>query len=1164
MKQWTDSQKKAFDIGIKNNLLVSAAAGSGKTAVMIERISRLICHDNASLDKMIIVTYTNLAAASMKKKLAAEIEKAIALNPTDKNLARQRLLLDRSDISTLHAYCAKQLRRYYFRTPLPPDFRIISDSERTVLRESAIGKVLEQASTEYSAGKFPEYKLLLDQLVSKGSDDNIASLVLAFNDYLASVTDSDKYMKKCLALYTDYQQSANAWEQYLLNAQKKKAALLAEYCKDLKNKYSSYSDEAPINSYLDAVSKYFEAFEGVSNIKEYQECFNAQFPSFKKNTVKNVNVTNEFIKNKAYLYKQKKDLECFFKEYQEIDCRQYADTVRALDKLNTDFSKIYNDMLLERGGTDYNGILHYTVALLKENPDICNEIKANTDYIFVDEYQDISAYNDELISTLSSGNNVFYVGDIKQSIYGFQHAKPELFGKKMKQYNGALGELVTLCNNFRSLSSIIDGVNFIFENSMFEDTTGIAYDSNAKLNPSDDTNSLQYKDDIMPNESSNEAIISLLDDLAPKSQLADTVAMRINELLNSKISRRVDDEKKQATKIYDADGFRPIEYSDIVLLVRTEKHGVPFEKAFKKYNIPYSFNKSEITVYDPVNIMVSLLSLINMRRNDVDLIAVMASGIGNFTNDEMLTIRKYRNDKSYYDAVKGFANEVEKHGEDNNGFKDGKKIKGKIDRMLEMLDHLDLMSKTMALPDFIEYAYNYTNFIYTSANSEKNSVERLIYYADSYTKSGNVGIRGFLKFFEKSKTEDIKGSFSENSVRIMTIHKSKGLEFPIVILADSTKNNNIKKRSFCFDDELGIALNFKSINRLGNKEKMFTLPWQAITDKVTEDEREEEMRLLYVALTRAQSKFIFASQHKLVKAEDKLLADYCYTPGHITSAVADTYSKVIIPLLYTHKDGDALRNLIGAEMYYTTHTQSKWNIRLVKGLPTVQADSENSTKTVDFDATAHKAEIAKIADSLKWEYEYKASLKERAKQSPSKAHNEKKTPELHKPQFIDDDYTAAQKGTVMHFFMEHAVFDGTPVREQAERLRAEGFFTDKEYQSLNFKALEGFFESSLCKRMAKAEKLYRERSFCSILKLDTTDDTALAQGNIDCYFEEGDEIIIVDYKTDFINNNFEAKVEHHKPQMKIYKEALEKMYSKPVTVYLYFFSIGKEHKVDFN
>ncbi len=1130
MPTWTKHQQAVIDH--KNtNLLVSAAAGSGKTAVMVEHIFKTVTENNGSIDRMLITTYTNAAAASMKEKLSKKFGDAFLKDPSNDLLLKQKQLIERANISTIHSFCINILRKYYFRTPLPPDFRIFEGAQERALEAAAIDEIMEESAKLYNDGFFPQYKDALLQFANKKKDSSLAEIIKSLQNAIKDMLYPEEYKKSVLDIYSDsegtvYRKFVTDSADFLLNcAIKHSEKLLIEYSGTIIEDYS--------NSLLDAYINYFKTALNEPDPDKKFESLSITFPSI-RTKAKSPTLKAMLFDNCLVIKQLRETAKKLLNNEDSYNLTHLKPAIEGLFILHEKYVDRLEELMLKEGGTSFSGVLRHMVQLLKDNPDICDDLKDSIDYIYVDEYQDTNAFQEYILTSISKGNNMFFVGDIKQSIYGFQDARPELFRAKMESYSkNSGGDRLNLVNNFRSYPDILTGVNFIFKNIMTDPKISeILYDADACLYPSPDETFLQYSDCLYLNGEKQPANELLIVE-GSKEQEAYAIALKIKELLK--------------TSVYQDGMLRPLRYGDIAILGRTNAAGERFSSVFASMGIPFSMNEKEQPDNSDTTItIISLLRLLILRRNDIDLITVILSPIGSFTPTEVGKIRAKHQDGSFYDALKNYD--------------DNKNLKKKISDFFELLDKLELIEKTMGLAEFIEYLVNETGYIYHTAylpksSKEQEALKKLINSARSYSSFSDKGILGFVDYYKNISEPKKKGFVideNDNNVHYMTIHASKGLEFPVVILAGCSEIDRPRESSYAFDEKYGFSFKYNTLDEFNVRSEHASIATKVIKHSQKIQQRAEQMRVFYVALTRARNKLILS-----LNDTKKAICQSCTPLSDGVLADYSAYSDLFLPLLTYHKDGQALRDYIadGEFDFDTVHyTESDWVVEIYRDL-ILPDEAETVSDQIEFDEADY---LKRIEENFSWQYKYASSTTQRTKHSPSKKDLRVKIP-LRKPSFEDKEYKGAQKGTVVHFFMEHVSFtSGESAKKQADDMLISGILSQEEYNALPFEQLEAFMSSPFKKRMENSDLICRERSFCHIIPFNNDGDETLVQGIIDCYFFEGDDIILLDYKTDYIKNDLDDHILHHTPQLKMYKSALEELYpGKTVYPYIHFFHVNK-------
>ncbi len=1133
--EWTKSQRAVIEHS-GNNLLVSAGAGSGKTTVMVEHIIRKI-KAGTPIDRMLIVTFTTAAAHSMKEKISEAIESA-AEAENNEELLKQLSLVDRADISTIHAYCTKLLKKYYFKTPLTPDFKIIDSTTESILKKQALTEVIEQASKEFEDGLFDDYGTFFSTFIKQRNDSAIENNILDLFKFLEYVPQKDAF--KNLALD---KAKNSSHKEYILNYIKNVTYKMKNYADILYQEYANTLIAPKLPKWSDDLTDYFNSILNTKTLEEAIEALNTKATiKISKSTVKKYDVSDfnkvvdEFSLHTNIITKIRNKLKDQLKIVYSDDDNAFV-AINVLFELTARFSARFEDLLLEQGGTTYGGLLTYTIRLLSENADILQSLKNETDYIFVDEYQDVNDPLDWIVANISRGDNLFFVGDVKQSIYGFMLAKPERFTGKYNNYKNSsvLGKVIDLANNFRSNTQVIDGINFIFSHLMNAKDNDIEYDSAAELKPGEDTSTPQYSPWIADNSCANEFLICLSDKENKANDEAALIANRIKSLVGKKIHDPSSGE------------IREITYGDFAILTRKNATAAFFCRSLSKLGIPTSLNSGTLEYENVELVIFSLLCLLVQKRSDIDLLAVLLSCIGGFSAEELSQIKLCTNKKYFWDRLISYDKQDQ--------------IKEKIDAFISKIKKYQTLALSMPIYEFIELVYNETGYIYHLASLSGGEIhlaamDKFIACARTFSTNVSGNLYDFINYYKQksksggSEAEPAVIDKNENSVHCLTIHKSKGLEFPIVILANASRRfssgNNKEVPSITISDNLGIA--FKKLDFGDNSTKKLDT-FSHVANKIDKKRREsnEELRLLYVALTRAQSKLIItAAEEKESNLKDKL-----NFPHTINFLNFSSYSHVILPLLTYHKDGEELRKFATID-HSPIFTRSNWTIEVFENVSASAVTTKFDIVPDDFDKAAF---TKKLEEALSWQYEYQSAISQRTKISPSKHSDLHQRILLRKPAFEDIEYVGAQKGTVVHFFMEHVDFCGDCAKVQADKMLLEGIISKAEYDALPFEQIDAFLASPLCQRIKNSQSVNRERSFCKLVPIEESGDEALIQGTIDCYFFEGDDIVLLDYKTDVIHTNIKVQAEKHRAQLLLYAQALEALYPKSkVSAYVYFFN----------
>ncbi len=1152
--KWTTEQEQAI-VTKDCNLLVAAGAGSGKTAVLVERIIRKITEDNIDVDRLLVVTFTNAAASEMRERVADRLYKLLPTNP---EMHKQIMLLNKASISTLHSFCLKVIRDNFFKVELDPNFRIGDTTECDLLKFESLEELLEEI---YSDDK-SEYAELINIYTDKKSDDLLKNIIMNVYNFIQSSPYPNQWLDEKCEMYNvseDIDFGETKWGEYLLNFAKEEVAGLIKgikevleelyACEDAQNYISTLEDDVFLLKSLDKVSTWDEMYNAINNIEFGRLKQSRKTTSDVKDLVKNIR--DEMKKTIVDHYKQ----DIFVASSADIisDLKLLYKYIKQISDLVKRFEEIYTVKKREKNIIDFSDIEHLTLKILTENEEVRKVYKDKYEEILVDEYQDSNLIQEYIINTISN-DKTFLVGDVKQSIYKFRQARPELFLHKYDTYSMEEGanRKILLFKNFRSNNNIIEATNYIFSKIMSKELGEIEYNEQEYLkfgatyyeNAGDDVEinlieTAMPKDEEEVKDSTTEEIY---DEINEKPQLeGKVIAKRIRELVGT-------------LDVYDKklEGYRKAEYKDIVILLRsTTVYSDCFIEELSRQDIPVYCDK-DMGYFDSteVQIVMSLLKIIDNPIQDIPLIAVLRSPIGNFTSDELVSIRTIDPNIPFYTAMqKGITQSLGK-------------LSSKIENFLERLDSWREKSKYLPLHEFIWQLYEetgYYDYTFLLPNGEKKqaNLKLLIERAENYERTSYKGLFNFINYIENIKTTNgnmessrIVGE-NENVVRIMTIHKSKGLEFPIVFLAGTAKRFNMKEfhEKIVLHQDWGFGAD---VIKYDKRIQYPGIPKQALIAKSKLESLSEEMRILYVAMTRAREKLIITA---LTSNAEKL---YDKLSGEVT--------------LYKLIHSSSFINWIGLAVF---EKNPKWKVKTwsyqdVLNIEDVSfADADGLSKNVVSDSDA-SSDYKNIDELLSWKYPYKyatllptkISISEiKRLQQESDEENFVKGKELiEKPAFMADNIQSGAKyGTLMHSLVQNLNFDTCNIEEILSNANIEEKMLDV-YRN----DLKKFVESDLYRRIQKSEKCKREVSFNLNVPIkevytleDDVKDKIMVQGIIDLYFEEKNEIVLVDYKTDNCKSE-EEFIKRYKVQLEYYRKALEQITGKKVKeTIIYSFKLNK-------
>ena len=1257
--KWTDEQLLAIETRGKN-LLVAAAAGSGKTAVLVERIIKIITDDNnpVDIDKLLVVTFTNAAASEMRERIGDAISKKLEEMPDSKMLQRQLALLNKSNITTIHSFCLDIIKNNFHLIDLDPGFRIGDETECTLIKQDVLIELFEDKYDKEDE----DFLNLIEAYCTNRDDERLKEIVLKLYNFSMSgpwpsvwlrekaqefnINSLDELEKaswyKVLkeSLYLDLNNAKNGLDEAIKICEEDSD--LAPYLLNLKPELNGIENAInSLNLNLEQIYKAIKDIEFAYRIKTVKKGLGDELDKKKVKSLRDdVKKKINQIKGGVFSVSLDETLNGIKNMYPII---------KSLTELVIEFSDRYVKKKMERVILDFNDLEHLCLKILTCNDEngevyassVAQKFREKFEEVLVDEYQDSNNVQETIISMVSRKDldnpNVFMVGDVKQSIYRFRQAKPELFLEKYNSYSeedNKKNRKIMLYKNFRSREEVIKGVNFIFKSLMSKTVGELDYTDKEALNLGasyDEINkdNVYFQDnefiDLDKIEVSGALELHILDkssdfedgkneindeddkendneeDLSAVAIEARIIAKRIKELINPSDGK--------CFMVFDKNlnRYRKITYKDIVILLRSTKNWadtIVEELSFGGIPVYADINTGYFQTIE-IRTIMSLLHIIDNPMQDIYTIASMRSPIFAFTSEELADIRILNRDNYFYLNVKDIAEDV--YNERIN-----KSLKDKCVYFIEKIGSWREKSLYMPIDEFLWYLYSDTSY-YGYVGAMVNGIQRqanlriLFQRAKQYEQTSFKGLFNFINFINKLRkssgdlgTAKILGE-NEDVVRIMSIHKSKGLEFPVVFLSGCGKQFNLRdiNDSLLFHEELGIGADCIDIKK---RIRYTTLQKYAIKKKFELETLSEEMRILYVALTRAKEKLIITgSSYNLQKD-----IDACYKAGVkgfnkvIPSELLKqkSYLKWIMTALIKHKDGDILRQGKN-EFVEISDDLSSWKINFHKksdfGVENVEDSIEKKNISILSLNYSNFEVDEEIRKRLEFRYKYRDVCSVPSNISVSdikKAEEEIFEPQAEnlfseeknrkKPRFIMEEkgLSKAEKGTAMHFVMQKLDLNKVnllnEIKEQIKNMFEKGLITKDEEESINIFKIQKFFKSNLGQRLLKAYKenkqVFRELPFITEIPVKRIEKDLIdkifnneklrLQGIIDCFFEEDDGIVLLDYKTDYVENGKEKEIlDKYRVQIDLYTETLERVIGKKVKErYLYLFGIDKEVK----
>ncbi|VBB05050.1 dna helicase subunit adda [Lucifera butyrica] len=1230
---WSPEQLAAIQAR-NQNVLVAAAAGSGKTSVLVERIIQRVLdtREPVNIDRMLVVTFTNAAAAEMRERVEAALTAALHSQPRAAYLERQLLLLSSASICTIHAFCQSVVRQYFHLLDLDPKFRIGEEGELELMRLS----VLEELFEAKYAAQDAAFLQFVDHYGEEKSDQSLYQLVLGLYEYSRSHPWPQVWLEKLaapFALSDDADIDHTPWstllrDKFILelsDARLRLVHLAAEAQKE--GNPSAYArtftdDIGILDDLLLAAGRSWESLYAA--LQEVR--FSRLAPAGK-------DVAEE---RKDYFQQERNQIKALIKEYQESlfcrtaaellqDMRSMAPVIRTLSLLTAEFAENFSQAKRRKGLVDFSDLEHFCLAVLREEASltgetvpsaVARELREKYQEVMIDEYQDTNEVQETILKLVSRPDrpNLFMVGDVKQSIYRFRLAEPELFLAKYRSYPaGERGEnrRIDLSRNFRSRPGILQVVNFLFRQLMHPAVAELSYGDAESLHPGPDFPFTEYpnlagavdfylidrenakKETADSDTTAEETAVAAVEELSGFELEAALIIRKMKEYMNQ--SRRVYDKKSQC--------YRPLAWRDMVVLLRSvqNKAGVLLD-FMRREGIP-AYAELEGGYFQEVEVQVilSLLSVIDNPRQDIHLAGVFRSPLVGLTAEELAGVRLAEPGGDLWDAVK------QKSAQNDADHK----LVAKLNRFLTLLRNWQDLSCRQGVPELIWRIYRDTGYYeyvggMPGGMFRQANLRAMYDRARQYESTSFRGLFRFLRFIDRLRDKGTDLSVaralgeSEDVVRIMSIHKSKGLEFPVVFLADLGKQINLQ-------DSRGLVLRHKKLGvgpyatfpelRL----RYPTLARYGIAWKLTLETKAEELRILYVAMTRAREKLVLiGSAGKLSgKCAKWRYGAGCRNPVLPAALIAGarTYLDWLCPAVMRHADGKELRAYGGdsreEDWCMADADGVHWGVQIIQAddirLPEAAAASTDELleKVRRLEPLEEAVGTAWVEEILSWRYACGQAVGKPAKLSvtemkrrfevsyegdsrPVLAESSLQT----RPRFIQQKskLTATETGVLMHTVMQHLRLEqgitAERLQAQLEEMVAREILLPEYLSAVDQTAILAFFTRPLGRRLLAARNVRREVPFSFMLpaerfypELTGYGERIFIQGVIDCLFREEDGLVLVDYKTDRRQGAAELR-DKYALQLSIYGEAAESILKEKVKEkYLYVFSTGEAIRI---
>ena len=1231
--------------------------GSGKTAVLVERIINKIINEKIDIDKLLVVTFTNAAASEMRERVLNAIYKKLDEDFENKELQRQITLLNKSSICTIDSFCLEVVRNNFYELEnISPNFRIADTTEIELLKQETIEEIFEKKYEEQNE----DFEKLINIYTSYRDDTPLKDLILKIYTYIQSSPFPEEWLNQKIQMFNlenelEKDFSGTEWGKVLLEELKEE---LTDNILTLTNVHETLLYDEELEKYeqtiqvdIDMLNNFKNMLDNWDNAFEYS--LNFKFTDWPRKKVdseikEKAKQTRDDIKAKISK-KINKILICNSKEANQDIYDMYKILLK-LQNLILEFGKEFSKKKREKNIVDFNDIEHFALNILLTKDEkgnivptqVAKKYQEKFEEINIDEYQDSNLVQEYILTAISRDNNIFMVGDVKQSIYKFRQAMPELFLNKYQEYK--LKEVkkendnlkIQLFKNFRSRKNILDFTNLIFQNIMSNLLGDIDYNENEYLNLGADYQNIDQdlkteidiiniKEDIQEDETIKNEEKEDQEENSEQENQDQTERIENIELEARFVANRINKLIKEKYQVFDRkkNTYRNITYKDIVILLRSTKQSAPiYEKELLNLEIPV-FSDASQEYLDSIEIqtIICLLKIIDNPIQDIPLVTVLRSNIGKFTDNDLITIRLTDKYDNFYNCLQKARIDVDS------------KLRNKIEKFLNNLDMWRQEQEYLALDELIWKIYSdtgYYDYVGLMPNGElrQANLKMLFERAKKYETASFKGLYNFINFIEKLRlsSKDMGSAKiigeNDNVVRIMSIHKSKGLEFPVVFLSSTGKQFNLMdlNDSILLHQEMGIGVKYIDYEK---QVQYDTLTKSAIRNKILTENLSEEMRILYVALTRAKEKLIITGISKDFEKEfenmNKQVTTYEKNDNKINHILLKKYKKYLdwILLVYCY-DKSNMNDLAVLNVYNKNETLKTFdnfqkedvdviscfenkNIN-IEHLKKLKEEIEYEYKYNLMTTIPTKTSVTKIKELQSnlnnWNVEEDQDIlsileQEKAQESAEDNSSNSNNQTFKKPNFLKDttqeEVSATRRGSLVHLCMQNlninVDYDINKVKDLINDLKNKNIITDKEADTINLYKILEFTKTDIWKELKNAKEIYKEKPFYINIPIKDIflndidkneinnkdikifeNENILVQGIIDLfYITKNNELVLLDYKTDFVEKGKEnLLVEKYKKQLELYKNALESALERNVDrVYLYSVYLGKNIMVNF-
>ena len=1251
----TEEQKAVIDIRNKN-LLVSASAGSGKTFVVVKRIVTRVVEDYQDIDKMLVVTFTNAAALELKERLISELHDVMKKTTDTKqksHIRKQLTYINRANICTIHSFCLSVIKANFYKLNIDPNVITIEENKSRIKIVECINDLLDE--------EYKENTTSFSKILDVFNEDKLIEVIYNLYDFSKNMISPDEWLELCLKEYNINEQEVTDLTDLFFGKEcvriiKEIVQLMMIETDEMIQKINGIDEFEPRRK---AFCSIYDNLQEINNCDKYEDVFNKlklldALPRFSR-----INSDNEELKGETSNLKKN-----ISKKIEQISNIAYKNTKEIISDLNNMSKEVawlvcfiqklnhkYSEIKRENGWIDFSDYEHLTLQVLADE-NVRSQYTQKYSEIYIDEYQDTSEIQEKILSLISKGNNVVMVGDVKQSIYSFRNAEPRIFNSKYDSFSENIESennvKIILSTNFRSRREVIDSINYIFYKVMSMDVGQCAYTNkefltygkgyNTPDNSKNESRENQYitEIDVVDTsvsdsnveyevmDSEENPVDAYIDDLGSTQKEATYVAKKIKDLMSSDF--QVYDKKNKLT--------RKCRYSDIVILMRSVSSSAEtYEQILKSENIPV-FSDVATSFYNgqEVGLILAFLKVLDNYYDDISLVSIMYSIMGGFSLDEITIIKNHSKQDYFYDNLLSFAlQDNGKEVEKNSALeKEDHTLVQKVKTFLELLKRFNIYLKTYSISEVISKIYEETG-IYLAISLEElgkqkcANLDALIEITKKLEKDEITTLYEYIKYIEnmkkkQSKSNDTPKLLGENEdvVRIMTIHKSKGLEYPIVILACANKKYNITdtKEIMILDKNVGMGLDIYDYDMNISYPSVIK---QIIKNKIKDDILSEELRLLYTAMTRAKEKLIIVAAMNNFEKYMENIASYKRKLSPIVVKTFTSYISLILSVINRDEtdslfrveviklqenidNRDKLENNINIKNVNNdvieNRTKNKKDFFLEKYEKKEQYDNNLKTESTSEKTYLFENKYKHLgSQNLKKKYtvseikEMESSVQIGSKNNDKAGYNEDAN--YAKPKSLGNDLLGAQYGTIVHYILEkidyltyYNKFSTTSEQEKYIDNLIDSVLKIKNIDNISRNMqiqiknkINRYLNSEIKEYILNCSSIYKEQPFVlhdNIFNQDLPDKTDIVkipecegcaedkvyiQGIIDLYIEyEDGNSILIDFKTDKLNSEKEL-IDRYRLQIDLYKrgivESTKKIRTPKIQSYIYSFELEK-------